>query len=708
MQENIFNNSSKNETVIEERINELTEKINFYNEEYYSKAESLISDREYDLLFKELEELEAEYPQYAKSNSPTKKVGSIPTKNFLQIAHKKPMLSLANSYSIEEIQNFIRKISDTIFPNIKNSLDNNLFSDNKNEINELKYTCELKYDGVSMSLHYENGRLKLALTRGNGIVGEDVTQNIRTIKSIPQIVNKIDINGKIIENFEVRGEVFMLNEDFISINKKREENEEKLYANPRNLTAGTLKLLDSKQVEERPLQIVCYYLDIEGIVVDSQYEKINILKNLGFSIGEEIAVCKDINEIEDFIKKQQENRSSLPFNIDGVVIKLDSQIFQEKVGFVARSPKWAIAYKYEAETAITKLNSISIQVGRTGVVTPVAELEPIFLAGSTITRATLHNIDNITQKDIRVGDMVYIEKGGDVIPKISGVAMEYRQISATTFEFPKYCNCEKQSELIRPEGEANYYCDHPECPWQLRRRIEHFASRNAMNIEGLGEKVVEQFVNKKWLKNIADIYSLFTFKDEIEILDKWGEKSTVKLLNAIENSKKQPFHNILYALGIRFIGEGAAKILAKNFQNIDDLINADVNKLRTINEIGEKMSDSIIEFFKNEKEIEIILKLKSAGLNFTSDSYLQENENVNEFTGKTIVLTGELKKYSRNEVKEMLEKAGAKVSGSVSKKTSYIIAGENAGGKLKKAIELNIKIINEDEFIQKIENIDII
>lgn len=677
-----IDNPAENDST-ENRIKELVELINKYDTAYYNQAESLVSDREYDKLFDELKDLEKKNPKLMRTDSPTQRVGGTPLKQFKQVQHKKPMLSLANTYTMEEIVDFDRKIRDVV-------------------PSEFTYTCELKYDGVAMSLHYQDGMLELALTRGDGTSGDDVTQNIRTLRNLPLKVNEVKIDDTIISNFEVRGEVYMDNEDFLKINAKREEEGEKLYANPRNLTAGSLKLLDSSQLAKRPLKIVCYYLDVDGVKIDSHFEKMQILKRLGFPIGKQLELCNSLEEVRKFIDAQQANRNSLPFNIDGVVIKLDSQRLQEQVGFVARSPKWAVAYKYEAETAETKLNAITLQVGRTGVVTPVAELEPVFVAGSTISRATLHNYDYIMEKDIRIGDTVIVEKGGDVIPKVSGVVLDKRNPNSEPYQFPANCTCEHQFPLVRPEGEANYYCNNPVCPWQLRRRIEHFASRNAMNIEGLGERVVEKFVELGWLKSIADIYELHSKRDEIAALDKWGTKSADKLIKAIEESKTLPLNKILFAIGIRFIGEGAAKILAKSFSNIDELIAADREKLLTINEIGTKMADSILEFFANPIELEIINRLKLNGCNFQSETF-SEVPSDSPFIDKTVVLTGEMSAMGRTQAKEILEKLGAKVTNSVSKKTHILVAGENAGSKLAKAQELGIRVINEAEFMEMVK-----
>jgi DNA ligase (NAD+) len=669
------------------RIEILISKIRELDDAYYNRAESLISDREYDALFKELTDLEKSYPALIRADSPTQKIGGDAQKEFKKVAHKKRMISLSNTYSIEELEDFDRKV--------REGLNGESY----------KYVCELKYDGVAMSIHYRNGELDLALTRGDGEFGEDVTANVKTIKNLPLKVKDLEINGVKILNFELRGEVYMLNEDFLKINEKREEEGEKLFANPRNLSAGTLKLLDPKQTAKRPLKIVCYYFECEDLVIDSHFEKTKILDRLGFTVGYEYKLCESIEQAREFINCVQAKRASLPFNIDGAVIKIDSARQQEILGYVARAPKWAVAYKYEAETAVTLLKSITLQVGRTGAVTPVAELEPAFLAGSTVSRATLHNYDYIVEKDIRPGDYVVIEKGGDVIPKVSSVVLERRNADSIPYEFPEFCPCELKTKLTRIEGEANYYCDNPECPSQKKRRIEHFASKNAMNIDGLGEKAVDRLVELQFLNDIGDIYELKNRRPELISLDRWGEKSIDKLLASIEDSKTRPLNRLIFALGARFIGEGASKILAKSFKSLDDIAIAAKDELLQINEIGDKMADSIVAFFANEKERILIERLRAAECNFNSDSY-SERPKDGALTGKTFVLTGELKSASRDQAKEKLEALGAKVSSSVSKKTYCVVAGESAGSKLSKAQDLGVKIINEEEFWELIRNID--
>jgi DNA ligase (NAD+) len=665
------------EKKVRERISELVELINKYDRAYYVEAKPLVSDREYDALFAVLTELENKYPQFLSKHSPTQRVSGEPLKEFERVTHSVPMLSLSNTYSMDEVTDFDRKVREAL-PG-----------------EEINYVAELKYDGVALSLIYTDGKLKTAVTRGDGFTGDNITANAKTIKNIPLNVNVI--NGINMAECEVRGEVYMLGSDFIAINESRLESGEKTYANPRNLTAGTLKLLDPKQVARRRLMFVAYYFYSSELSLKKHSDNIELLKQLGFPIGEAVKVCKNLDEVFDFINVWEKKRFDLPFQIDGIVLKVDSIRQQGILGSVARSPRWAIAYKYEAETAETILNGITLQVGRTGIITPVAELEPVFLAGSTISRATLHNADYIAERDIRIGDTVIIEKGGEVIPKVSSVVLEKRPSDSVKFEFPELCPCELKSPIFRQEGESYYYCNHPECPWQIRRRIEHFASRNAMNIEGLGEKVVEQLVNLGYLKNVADVYDLKNYREKIISLERWGEKSTDNLLSAIEKSKELSFQRVLFAIGIRFIGEGAAKILSQNFRTIDKLISAGVEELTSVFEIGEKMAESVVLHFKNPKELEIINRLRNSGVKME----LREDELLStgmKLSGKTFVLTGELSSMTRNEAKAKIEALGGKVTGSVSKNTSYVVAGSERGSKYDKALKLGVTIIDEDEF----------
>lgn len=682
MQETLFENVPEE---IRKKVEILREEIRKHDYAYYVEASPIISDREYDRLFAELQELENKYPSLITPDSPTQRVGGEPLKEFKTINHKIPMLSLANTYSRAEVVDFHRRVTDLL-----NSHD-------------VEYVTELKYDGVAVSLIYKNGILEIGATRGDGFSGDDITQNIKTIKAIPLKVRALKLNGQVLTDFEVRGEVYMYERDFLEINRQRSLIGEKTFANPRNTTAGTLKLLDAKEVAKRPLKIVCYYLYTDQIELKSHYDNLIYLREMGFPVSEHFKLCKNINEVFEYIDYWENHRYELPFQIDGIVVKVNSLAQQRILGSIARSPRWAIAYKYEAETAKTVIKDIVLQVGRTGAVTPVAELEPVFLAGSTISRATLHNADFIREKDIRIGDTVLVQKGGDVIPKIVAVVLEERKEDSIPYVFPEYCPCEHKSKLRKPEGEAIYYCEHPECPWQIRRRIEHFASRNAMNIEGLGEKVVDQLVEKGFLKNIADIYELSKYRNQIIKLERWAEKSTDNLLEAIEKSKEQPFHRVIYALGIRYIGESSAKILARNFNSIDELMNASKEQLISIYEIGDKMAESIINFFADEKEKEIIERLKVAGLKLSKDA--QETVKSSQtLIGKTFVLTGELKSYNRKAAQELIESLGGKVSSSVSKNTDFVVVGENPGSKYNKAKELNVKILNEDEFLELIKN----
>jgi len=681
------NKQSNTKTEIKNKIESIVNIILNADYEYYTLNFPTLSDREYDKYFTELKELENKYPEFVQVNSPTKRISWDPIKEFQTSPHKTPMLSLANTYSIEELEDFDKRVKDGI------------------DGDSPEYYCELKFDGAALSLIYEEGVLIRALTRGDGYNGDDITHNVKTIKSVPVFVDANVLSEVGINNFEVRGEVLMNNADFLEINEKRAENGEKLYANPRNTTAGTLKLLDPKITAERKLRFFSYLLQTEDKRLNKVSDNLNILEKLQFPISKNYTVSKNINEILDFINYWDKERYNLPFQIDGIVIKVNDIKHQDQLGFIARSPRWAVAYKFESETVSTKLNDITLQVGRTGAVTPVAELEPVFLAGSTIRRATLHNYDYINELDIRIGDSVYIEKGGEVIPKVTKVDLENRDPQNVKYVFPLICPCDKKSELIRPEGEVNYYCNHPECEWQIRRRIEHFASRNAMNIDGLGEKVVEQFVNLGLINNISDIYYIEKHKDQILNLDGWGEKSYEKLIKGLDNSKSNSFQKLIFALGIRFIGEGASKILAKNFQNIDEILSSNLEDFTKIHEIGNKMAESLISHFKIPSEIEIINQLKAAGLKFERD---EEIDKVNSklLEGKTFVFTGELVKLGRSEATKIVENYGGRESKSVSKKTSYVVVGGSPGSKYNKAVELGVSILDEEQFLEFIKNLE--
>lgn len=671
---NLFNEDEK-------RITEVRDLISKYDKAYYIDAESLVSDREYDLLFEELVKLESENPNLITPDSPTQRVGGKPVSSFSQVVHENPMLSLGNTYSRQEVEDFIARIVKELGKS------------------EIEYCCELKIDGVAVSLKYQNGVFTTGATRGDGFTGDDITQNIKTIKSIPLSVKG---NSLQIENFEVRGEAYMTLKDFEEINNARSLAGEKLYANPRNTTAGSLKLLDSKIVSKRKINLLTYYLKTSDVIINSHSEGLELLGKLGFPVNPAYKVCNDIDEIFEFINLWDEERFNLPFQIDGIVIKVNSIAMQNELGTVSRSPKWAIAYKYETESAETILNDITLQVGRTGAVTPVAELEPVLLAGSTISRATLHNYDFISDRDIRIGDTVKIEKGGEVIPKVVSVVLNMRPPDSVKYNYPEFCSCSLNSRLVRVEGEANHYCINPECPWQIRRSIEHFASRDALDIEGLGEKVVEQFVELGYIKNIADIFDLHKYRNEILALERWGEKSVVNLFEAIEKCKTQPYEKVLYGLGIRFIGRGGAKLLAKNFKNIDNLSKATLEELTAVREIGDKMAESVVAFFKNEINNELIEKFKSTGVNLSvgDEAVTEFHESV---TGKTFVFTGELTAMPRSDAAKRVESLGGKEVKSVSKNTDYVVVGESPGSKFDKAQKLGVKILNEEEFLKLIE-----
>jgi len=657
----------------------LKDQIRQHDIDYYQNNKPTISDREYDKLFSQLLELEAKYPELFTKDSPSQKIGSDSIDSFESVEHSTPMLSLANTYSRQEVEDFDRKVREELGHN------------------DYRYVVELKFDGVAISIKYTNNVFNIATTRGDGYKGDNISENAKTIKNLPLKTNKLTINNQNLLDFEIRGEVYMDISDFDDINILREEQGLPNYANPRNTTAGSLKQLDSKSVAKRPLKICTYWLDTHQLKTQSHSENLKIIKELGLPAPEHYSICYSIDEVFQFINKWDTERSLLPFMIDGIVIKVDSLSHQEELGTIARSPKWAIAFKYEAETVTTKLNAITLQVGRTGAVTPVAELQPVFLSGSTISRASLYNEDYIIEKDIRVGDTVYIEKGGEVIPKVTKVDLSKRDKNSKKYEFPSQID---GNSIQRIEGEANHYLKIEGSKLMLKKALEHFASRDGMNIESLGEQVISQFVDIGLLTNITDIYKLHEKSQEILNLDRWAEKSLERLLNAIEKSKEMPFQKVLYSLGIRFIGEGGSKILTKHFNNIDELALSTKEQLIAIFEIGDKMADSIIEYFNNENNKNQIQELKQLGLNFTSD--FDKNNINNEFEGKTFVFTGELEKMSRKEAAKLVEAKGGKESKSVSKKTSYVIVGANPGSKYDKALKHGVTILNESEYFELI------
>ncbi|QQS36310.1 MAG: NAD-dependent DNA ligase LigA [Ignavibacteriales bacterium] len=666
----------------EQRIKELRDQISAHDYKYYILAEPVISDQEYDFLYKELEKLESENPQYVTADSPTQRVGKDLTKEFKPVTHKVPMLSLANTYSEEELFDFDRRVKEGLPASEK-----------------VEYVVELKIDGASVSINYKDGMLNTAATRGDGTVGEEITVNAKTIRSIPIRLNKPSSIKYRLNDFEVRGEIFMRLSDFQKLNERQQEKGEKLFANPRNSTAGSLKLQDPRIVAQRKLNIFCYSMISIEEEFKSQSENLEILKQLGFNVNPEFKVCKSMNEVLEVCKAFEEKRESLRYEIDGAVIKVNSVKQQKVLGSIAKSPRWAVAFKFKARQAFTTINKITWQVGRTGAVTPVAELEPVFLSGSTISRATLHNFDEITRKDIREGDTVVIEKGGDVIPKVVSVVLEKRKKNSKPTQPPQKCPvC--SSALFKPENEVAYYCDNSGCSAQVKGKIAHFAARGAMDIEGLGEALINLFVDMGILSTYADIYDLKKKRNELINIERLGEKSVDNLLEAIEESKKQPYSKTLFALGIRYVGSGAAKKLTDHFLSIHELMNATEEEVSSVHEIGPSISSSIKDFFSNKKNAELVKRLSEHGLIFKSEKKKIED---NFFKGKSFVLTGTLEKFSREEAGDKILLLGGKTSSGVSKKTDYLIAGESAGSKLTKANELGVKILNEKEFLKLLE-----
>jgi DNA ligase (NAD+) len=664
---------------VEKKIEDLRKEIREHDYKYYVLAEPSVSDEYYDKLIKELEKLENENPRLITPDSPTQRVGKDLTKEFKPVNHKIPMLSLANTYDEQDVYDFDRKVREAL-----------------PEKEKIEYVVEYKIDGASISLNYVDGLLKTAATRGDGTVGEEITNNVKTIRSVPLKLNFPKNFKYKLNDFEVRGEIYIGIEDFEKINKEREKNGEKLFANPRNSAAGTLKLQDPRIVAKRNLNIFLYSLISTEVEFDSQEDNLKLIKQLGFKVNPDFKVCKTIEEVLQFCKKLEEKRYSLDYEIDGAVIKVNSIRQQNILGSIAKSPRWAVAYKFKAKQAFTKLNGITWQVGRTGAITPVAELEPVKLAGSTISRATLHNFDEIVRKDIRVEDTVVLEKGGDVIPKIVSVVLgERRKNSKPTFP-PEVCPVCK-SKIYKPENEVAFYCENPECSAQIKGRIIHFASRGAMDIEGLGDALIDLFVEKGFIKHFSDIYHLKQKREQLIQIERLGEKSIDNLLNAIEKSKAQPFSKILFALGIRYVGAGAAQKISNHFNSIDEIIKASEEDISAIYEIGPSISKSLVNFFSDKKNIRLIEELKKAGLIFKSKkSEIRQND----FTNKTFVLTGGLNSLTREEAEERIKILGGKATSSVSKNTDFVVAGEKAGSKLAKAESLGVKVINEDEFLK--------
>ena len=652
------------------QINELREKLEYYANKYYDEDKPEITDYEYDMMMNRLKALEKEFPELITKDSLTQKVGGHVKEGFKEVVHEVPLQSLQDVFSFEELREFDDRIK-------KQAIEEN---------EELRYVVETKIDGLSTALEYVDGVFVRGATRGNGLIGEDVTDNLRTIKSIPKVLNeKVTIT--------VRGEVFIGTKEFEKLNEEQEVLGKKLFANARNAAAGSLRQLNSKITEERPLDIFIFNVQKwDDGKFNSHYDELNYLEKLGFNVNPVRILCKNQQEVEEAINKIGEDRENLSFGIDGAVVKVDSLSFREKLGTTYKTPKWAIAYKYPPEAKETILKDIVCQVGRTGVITPMAILEPVKVAGSTISKTTLHNEDFIKEKDLKIGDTVVIQKQGDVIPEVIKVVKEKRTGKEKDFEMPKVCPvCGAQA--VREEGEAATRCIGIECPAQLLRSIVHFVSKEAMDIDGLGYKIVEQLIEKGLIKNIADIYTLSL--EDVASLKKNGKKFAGNLIDSIEKSKKQDLFHVINALGIKQVGIKAAKVLAKKYKTMEELSNASFESLALTDDVGEITANNIIEFFAQDQTKDIIERLKNLGVNMES---MQEDNIDNRFEGKVFVLTGALEKYSRKEAEDLIEKYGGKTSSSVSKKTSYVLAGEDAGSKLTKAQELGITIITEEEF----------
>lgn len=660
------------------RLTELRSLLDEHNYRYYIISQPLISDIEFDMLMKELEKLEAENPEYFDPNSPTQRVGSDLNKEFTQVRHQYSMLSLSNSYSEEELRDFdqkIRKITDQSF----------------------EYVCELKYDGTSISLRYKNGALDKAITRGDGTLGDDVTANVRTIKSIPLRLKGTGYP----DEFEIRGEILLPFSEFDRINQEREELGEAPFANPRNAASGTLKSQKSSVVAERKLDAYFYYLLGENLPSDGHLENLQAAKSWGFKISPDTEKCSNIDEVIAFIRKWNRKRYELPVATDGIVIKVNSLSLQQYLGTTAKSPRWAIAYKYQAEQASTTLLSVSYQVGRTGAVTPVANLEPVLLAGTTVKRASLHNADIIRGLGLHVGDTVFVEKGGEIIPKIVGVDPASRHPMTQPVAFIKNCP-ECGTALIRKEGEAAHYCPNESgCPPQIKGKIEHFISRKAMNIDGLGAETIDLLYSEGLIRNIADLYELQ--KEQISRLERLGDKSADRILKSLGESRQIPFEKVLFALGIRFVGETVAKILANRLISIECIEAASVEELTAIDEIGARIAESVQAYFANPENVRLVERLKEKGLQMQLDESSMANRS-EKLNGLSIIISGTFEKNSRDDLKKMIEQNGGKNVSSISKNTNYMLAGNNIGpSKLEKAEKLNIPIISEDEFLLMID-----
>ena len=661
-----------------ERIDQLREELHLHNYNYYVLNAPVISDKEFDDLMRELQELEARHPEYMDENSPTMRVGSDINKNFTQIEHKYPMLSLGNTYSQAEVTEFYERVSKAL-----------------NE--DFEICCEMKFDGTSISLTYEHGRLVRAVTRGDGTKGDDVTDNVKTIRSIP-----LKLHGEGYPDvFEIRGEILMPWVVFEELNRERESREEPLFANPRNAASGTLKLQNSAQVASRKLDAYLYYLLGDNLPCDGHYENLKEAEKWGFKISDITRKVHSLQEIFDFINYWDVERKNLPVATDGIVLKVNSLRQQKNLGYTAKSPRWAIAYKFQAEQALTRLLKVTYQVGRTGAITPVANLEPVQLSGTVVRRASLHNADIIASLDLHVGDSVYVEKGGEIIPKITGVETSLRPAGSEKVTFITHCP-ECGSPLVRYEDEAAHYCtNETQCPPQIKGKIEHFISRRAMNIEGLGPETVDLFYQEGMIHDVADLYQLQS--QDIARLERLGEKSAENIMAGLARSREVPYERVLFALGIRFVGETVAKKIARAFPSIDLLAAATLDDLIQIDEIGTRIAQSILLYFSNEKNRQLVARLKEAGLKMEADEEDRSGYTDN-LAGQSIVISGGFQHHSRDEYKALIEKHGGKNVGSISKKTSFILKGDNMGpSKLEKAEKLGIRLVEEDEFLKMIQ-----
>ena len=660
---------------VQDRIVFLRSELQQHNHNYYVLDNPSISDFEFDMLLNELIELEKQHPEFYDANSPTQRVGGDLIKSFNTVAHQYRMLSLGNTYSSDELLGFDKRITKLVET-------------------EIEYVCELKYDGVSISLKYENGELVQALTRGNGTHGDDVTVNVKTINSIP-----LKLKGDYPSKFEIRGEIFLPHQGFEQMNEKRLADDLEPFANPRNAASGSMKMQDSKEVAKRPLDCFLYYLLGKELPSFKHFDNLQSAKKWGFKIPDEIQVCSSIEKVISFVNYWDEKRHNLPYDIDGIVIKVNDLKLQEQMGFTAKTPRWAISYKFKAEQVVTTLNEITYQVGRTGAITPVANLEPVLLAGTIVKRASLHNADQIEKLDIREGDKVYVEKGGEIIPKIVGVAIKERDLFSQPTVYIGHCT-ECQTELVRSEGDAKHYCPNELfCPPQIKGKFEHFISKKAMDIDGIGPETIDLLFENKLISTIPDLYDLK--KEDLLPFKKDGDKWATNIIEGLKQSKTIPFERLLFALGIRYVGETLSKVLVKEYQHIDALMCASQEELENVNEIGGKIAESVVQFFHDENNVTLVQRLKNHDLCFEIG---EENKAISsKLSGMSIVISGVFSKFSRDELKKIIEQHSGKNVGSISKKTTFVVAGENMGpSKLQKAEKLNVPLLSEDEFIKKI------